>query len=56
MLPLAGFGLPHPDGSVEECRVLPPVAALGARYRDAILREAERVARKVTAPAGAARG
>ncbi|GJF30447.1 hypothetical protein KNE206_31470 [Kitasatospora sp. NE20-6] len=56
VLPLAGFGLPHPDGSVEECRILPPVAALGARYRDAILREAERVARKVTAPAGAARG
>ncbi|MER7165443.1 glycosyltransferase [Micromonospora sp. NPDC000207] len=48
--PLAGFGLPYPDDDVEECRLLPAIDGLGQRYREAIHREAERVARKVAAP------
>ncbi|MGW0761004.1 hypothetical protein ACWD1Y_31765 [Streptomyces sp. NPDC002814] len=46
--PLAGFALPHSDGEIGECHVLPPVTELSARYRDTILREAERVAKKVS--------
>jgi glycosyltransferase involved in cell wall biosynthesis len=49
-LPLAGFALPYPDKSVAECRVLPPVARLSPRYRDAVLAEARRVARRVAPP------
>ncbi|TDB98156.1 glycosyltransferase [Micromonospora fluostatini] len=49
--PLAGFGLPYPDASVEECRLLPPVGRLSPPYREAIRREAERAARKVVAAA-----
>ncbi|MFJ1598561.1 glycosyltransferase [Streptomyces sp. NPDC088261] len=56
VLPLAGFALPYGDKSVEECRVLPTVTALSERYREAVLREAERVAHKVLTPAGAERG
>ncbi|MBK3580919.1 glycosyltransferase [Streptomyces sp. MBT65] len=52
VLPLAGFALPYADGEIEECHVLPPVAGLDARYRDAVLREAERVALKVSTSAG----
>ncbi|MFJ7044997.1 glycosyltransferase [Streptomyces sp. NPDC101112] len=48
VLPLAGFALPHPDGDADECHVLPPVARLSPRYRDAVLREADRVAVKVS--------
>ncbi|MCP9211493.1 glycosyltransferase [Streptomyces sp. NEAU-Y11] len=47
VLPLAGFALPYPDGHVDECRVLPPVAELSDRLQDAVLREAERVANTV---------
>ncbi|MEU3414547.1 glycosyltransferase [Streptomyces sp. NPDC006658] len=59
VLPLAGFALPYADGAVEECHLLPPVARLPERYRAAVRKEAERVARKVlaapaTAPAPAA--
>jgi glycosyltransferase involved in cell wall biosynthesis len=50
-LPLAGFAVPYPDKSVTECRVLPPIARLSARYRDAVLTEAERVAHRVVLPA-----
>ena len=45
--PLAGFGLPYEDSSVEECRVLPPVLRLSERYREAIIREARRVSDKL---------
>ncbi len=48
MPPLAGFALPYSDGEIGECHVLPPVTELSARYRDTILREAERVAKKVS--------
>jgi hypothetical protein len=48
VLPLAGFALPHPDGDADECHVLPPVARLSPRYREAVLREADRVAVKVS--------
>jgi glycosyltransferase involved in cell wall biosynthesis len=48
--PLAGFGLPYEDRSVAECRILPPVMRLSERYREAILREAERVADKLVTP------
>ena len=34
----------YPDGDADECHVLPPVARLSPRYRDAVLREADRVA------------
>jgi hypothetical protein len=50
VLPLAGFALPYQDGAVDECRILPTVFRLSARSRDAIVREAERVARRVTTP------
>ncbi|MFE0105843.1 glycosyltransferase [Streptomyces sp. NPDC059009] len=53
VLPLTGFALPYEAGDADECRVLPPVASLSERYREAVLREAERVAVKVSAPAGA---
>ncbi|WP_308166125.1 glycosyltransferase family A protein [Actinomadura sp. NEAU-AAG7] len=43
--PLVGLALPHPDGGVDGCVVLPPVARLGEPYRDAVLREARRVSR-----------
>ncbi|MGW0761003.1 glycosyltransferase family 2 protein [Streptomyces sp. NPDC002814] len=42
--PLAGFALPHADASIDECHLLPPVDRLGERYREAVRREAERVA------------
>lgn len=48
VLQLAGFALPYEDGEIDECHVLPPVAGLNARLRDAVLREAERVAVKVS--------
>ena len=48
--PLAGFGLPYEDGSVEACRILPPVMRLSERYREAIIREAGRVSDKLTLP------
>ncbi|UNO39189.1 glycosyltransferase family 2 protein [Streptomyces sp. MST-110588] len=54
VLPLAGFALPFADRSVDECRVLAPVARLSERYRDAVHREAERVACRLLVPAGAA--
>ncbi|MEV5957078.1 glycosyltransferase family 2 protein [Streptomyces sp. NPDC051987] len=50
VLPLLGLALPFPDGSVEECRVLPAVLELSERYRDTVLREAARVAHRVVAP------
>jgi glycosyltransferase involved in cell wall biosynthesis len=49
-LPLAGFAVPYHDKSVAECRVLPPIARLSARYRDAVLAEAKRVACRVAPP------
>ncbi|MEV5957057.1 glycosyltransferase [Streptomyces sp. NPDC051987] len=55
VLPLAGFALPQADGEIDECHVLPAVARLSARYRDAVLREAERVAVKVSSSLGQAR-
>jgi hypothetical protein len=55
VLPLAGFAIPYGDRSLDECRLLSPVDALGPRYRDAIHREAERVSQKVIAPAAARR-
>jgi glycosyltransferase involved in cell wall biosynthesis len=50
VLPLVGLALPFPGGGVEECRVLPAVLGLSERYREAVLREAKRVARHVVAP------
>ncbi|MDQ8706941.1 glycosyltransferase [Streptomyces sp. LHD-70] len=49
VLPLAGFALPYETGDVDECRVLPPVVGLSERYREAVLREAGRVAVQVSA-------
>jgi hypothetical protein len=43
VLPLIGLSLPFQDDSIKECRVLPPVLRLSGRYREAVLREAERV-------------
>jgi GT2 family glycosyltransferase len=51
VLPLAGLALPYPDQSIDECRILPPITELSTRYQDIIVREAERVARKLVAPA-----
>ena len=50
VLPLTGDALPYPDQSFDLCRVLPPVLHLGARHRDAVLREAHRVAYDVIPP------
>ncbi|WP_329269270.1 glycosyltransferase [Streptomyces sp. NBC_01451] len=50
VLPLAGLALPYPDQSIDECRVLPPVLELSTRFRDTILKEAERVALKLVDP------
>ncbi len=44
--PLVGMTLPYLDGDVERCLLLPPVRRLSPRYREAILREARRVARR----------
>jgi glycosyltransferase involved in cell wall biosynthesis len=52
VLPLAGFATPYADDSIDECRILAPMLELSERYRDAIFREADRVARKVVAPTG----
>ncbi|MEU9078773.1 glycosyltransferase [Kitasatospora sp. NPDC048538] len=52
VLPLVGFALPYEDASVDECRLLAPVCGLGEPYRAAVRNSAERVARKVGAPAG----
>lgn len=54
VLPLAGLALPYTDQSVDEIRVLAPVLELSERFRDTVLREAERVAVKVVAPEAAA--
>jgi glycosyltransferase involved in cell wall biosynthesis len=48
--PLAGFAQPYEDQSVDVCRILAPVMRLSERYRDAIIREAERVSDKVVLP------
>ncbi|HCT76460.1 MAG TPA: hypothetical protein DGG94_19140 [Micromonosporaceae bacterium] len=50
VLPLVGLALPYPDHAIDECRVLPAIDRLGERYRDAVLQEAARVARRVTRP------
>ncbi|MER7165438.1 glycosyltransferase family 2 protein [Micromonospora sp. NPDC000207] len=50
VLPLVGLALPWPDGSVVECRLLPPIEALTPRYREAVTREARRVAGRVDPP------
>lgn len=53
VLPLAGLALPYDDGTVDECRLLPSLAGLPARYREAAHLEAERVAKVVVVvPAG----
>ncbi|WP_405431202.1 glycosyltransferase family 2 protein [Micromonospora sp. NBC_00617] len=44
ILPLTGFALPYPDRSVDEVRVLAAVTGLSPRYREAIRKEATRVA------------
>jgi glycosyltransferase involved in cell wall biosynthesis len=46
-LPLAGLALPYDDHAMDECRVLPSIASLSARYRDVIYGEAGRVAKRV---------
>ncbi|MEJ3746449.1 glycosyltransferase family 2 protein [Actinomycetes bacterium KLBMP 9797] len=47
-LPLAGLALPCADDTYAECHVLPAIAALAPRYRNAAFAEADRVARRVT--------
>ncbi|MFY1653619.1 glycosyltransferase family 2 protein [Solwaraspora sp. WMMB762] len=48
--PLIGLALPYADGDLAECRVLPRVLRLGERFRDMVLAEAARVARRVETP------
>ncbi|MEU8353067.1 MULTISPECIES: glycosyltransferase family 2 protein [unclassified Streptomyces] len=50
VLPLVGFALPFDEGSVQECRLLPPVLRLAEEYREAVLKEAERVSCRVVTP------
>jgi glycosyltransferase involved in cell wall biosynthesis len=47
ILPLTGFALPFEPGEVASCRVGPRIQRLPAGYRDAVLAEAARVARRV---------
>ncbi|MDI5936658.1 MULTISPECIES: glycosyltransferase family 2 protein [unclassified Micromonospora] len=47
VLPLLGLALPYRSGTFAQCRVLPPVHKLAQKYRDAVLREAKRVAEQV---------
>lgn len=47
VLPLLGLALPLAADGVEECRVLPAVLRLSERYRETVLREVSRVARRV---------
>jgi glycosyltransferase involved in cell wall biosynthesis len=47
ILPLTGFALPYEAGEVASCRIGPRIQRLPARYRDAVLAEAERVAHRV---------
>lgn len=47
-LPLVGFALPYPDQSVERCAVRKNIQSLRPDWRDAVLREARRVARSVS--------
>lgn len=51
VLPLLGIALPYAAGSVDECRLLPPIATLAPRYRDAVEREVDRLT-TATAAAG----
>ncbi|WP_129840941.1 glycosyltransferase [Streptomyces sp. RFCAC02] len=51
-LPLGGVALPFDDGGMGEVRVLPAVGRLPARYRDAVLAEARRVAASGTVTEG----
>ena len=48
VLPLAGLSLPFPDKHFDECRVLGTVLHFSAKYRDAVVAEAERVAKRAT--------
>jgi len=50
MLPLTGIGLPYPDRSVGEIRILPPILALRKANRELVLREAHRVCDRVVYP------
>lgn len=47
VFPLAGFSLPFADKSVDRCHVLAPIGALSEDYRQAVWREAKRVASSV---------
>ncbi|MET9232382.1 glycosyltransferase [Lentzea sp. NPDC003310] len=47
VIPLVGFAIPFEDGFFEQCRVLAPIGKLGDRYREAVLREAGRVSRRL---------
>jgi glycosyltransferase involved in cell wall biosynthesis len=47
VLPLAGFALPYDDLQFQECHVMPPASCLSGRYREAVLAEAGRVARRI---------
>jgi glycosyltransferase involved in cell wall biosynthesis len=53
ILPLAGFALPYDDLRFQECRMMPPAYCLSERYREAVLAEAGRVARRVVQHGGA---
>ena len=53
ILPLTGFALPFESGEAASCRVGPGIQRLPARYRDAVLAEAERVSRHVIVDDGA---
>lgn len=46
-LALAGLALPYDDKSVDECRVMPAISGLPARYLDAAVTEADRIAKQV---------
>lgn len=54
VLPLAGFALPYDDLQFQECHVMPPAYCLSERYREAVLAEAGRVARRVVPEHGGA--
>ncbi|MFD4790026.1 glycosyltransferase family 2 protein [Streptomyces sp. NPDC058459] len=47
ILPLTGLALPYQDKTFAQCHIMPSVASLSERYRDAVRTEAERLGKQV---------
>ncbi|HEX9061768.1 MAG TPA: glycosyltransferase [Clostridia bacterium] len=47
LMPLVGISLPFEDHSMDECFILPEIKGLSEKYRNLIIKECERVSKKV---------